>query len=62
MGAQEGAWPKGKLRSETIDDWLANEERRKELSCVVQANPSNARGPCLYEARSFAVLIDHISR
>jgi len=30
MGIPELAWPKGKLRSETKDDWLDNEERRKK--------------------------------
>jgi len=39
MGVQEGAWPKGKLRSETIDDWLTDEERRKKLSHMAKANP-----------------------
>jgi len=30
MGVQEGAWPKGKLRSEAVEEWIADEERRKK--------------------------------
>jgi len=39
MGVQEGAWPKGKPRSEAIEAWIANEERRKKLSHMAKANP-----------------------
>jgi len=42
MAVQELAWPKGKPRSEAIEDWFANEEQGKRLSDMPKANPQTA--------------------
>ena len=42
MGVQERAWPRGKPRREAIEEWIADEERRKKHSDEAKANPETA--------------------